>query len=253
MIHYHGLPITGEGDPIMAMSGRHCMVSFAHPGQVAEAAELCQSFVLDNGAFSKWKGGSELSIGELADWVSRWAIHPSCDWYCIPDVIDGGADANAQMRAKWFNSVGSRVWDRGIPIWHLDEPLEVLRDFMGWPQSTIAIGSAGEYSEIGTKNWWSRIAEAMSVLCDENGFPKKKIHGLRMLDPTIFSHIPLTSADSTNVARNCGLDTRWNGPYAPRSRKMRALIMMDRIEVHASASRWNFETAGIQKNLELFG
>ena len=54
------------------------------------------------------------------------------------------------------------------------------------------------------------MAEALEAVCFENGggdgMPMTKLHGLRMLDPSIFSHIP-------------------------------ALVMADRIEAHASAHR----------------
>lgn len=254
MIHYHGLPITGSDQPILSMVGKHCMVSFANKGQMDMAAEVCQSFTIDNGAFSFWKGGKPLDVGAFAEWVSLWSLHPGCDWYCLPDVIDGGPDENAAIRAKFFNRVDSQVWRRGVPIWHMDEPLDVLACFLNWPNSTIAIGSSGQYASVGTQKWWGRMAEAMEVVCDEEGRPRKKLHGLRMLDPTIFSHIPLSSADSTNVARNVGLDVNWDkNAYSPKSKKMRALVMMDRIEGHASASRWNFNSVGIQKNMELFG
>lgn len=229
------------------------MVSFANPGQIAEAAELCQSFTLDNGAWTFRQRGIDLDVEKLAEWVGLWCRHPSCDWYCIPDVIDGGHEENAKMRARWSAAVDSRTWGLGIPVWHMDEPLEVLRDFMQWTSPAIAIGSAGEYSQVGSGRWWGRMAEAMEVACDEEGRPLKRLHGLRMLDPTVFSHLPLSSADSTNVARNCGIDKSWSGPYTPKSVRMRAMVMMERIECHASASRWNFESVGIQKNMELFG
>ena len=250
MIHYHGLPLTGQGAPILAMQGRHCMASYAHPEQVAEAAELCQSFTLDNGAFSAWRSGTPFDLEGCAEWVSTWAMHPGCDWYCLPDVIDGGEDENAQVRSGWFSQVSNEVWRRGVPIWHLDEPLDVLQDFLAWHSPLIAIGSSGQYANIGTQKWWGRMAEAMEVVCLD-GVPQKKLHGLRMLDPTIFSHFPFSSADSTNVARNVGIDKAWRGPYAPRSRKMRALIMLDRIEAHASAATWSNTLGG--KNEELFG
>jgi hypothetical protein len=237
----------------MAMAGKHCMVSFAHPSQAAMAAELCQSFTLDNGAFSAWKTKRQLDVGKLADWVSQWLRHPSCDWYCIPDTIGGDEHENAAMRAKWFNQVSGEVWRKGVPIWHLHEPLEVLRNFLTWPSPAIALGSSGEFATIGTRRWWSRMAEAMETVCDEDGYPKKKIHGLRMLDPTIFSHFPFSSADSTNVARNVGIDKKWAGPYAPASRKTRALILMERIENHAAASRWAGSGGGAMPNQELFG
>ncbi len=33
------------------------MVSFAYRLQLRTVADICQSFVLDNGAFTTWKGG----------------------------------------------------------------------------------------------------------------------------------------------------------------------------------------------------
>ena len=96
------------------------------------------------------------------------------------------------------------------------------------------------------------MAEAMAVACDVDGCPRTKLHGLRMMDPTVFSHVPFASVDSTNVARNTGLDTRWRGPYQPMTPQVRGLVLVDRIEGHAAANRWS-GSAGIQKNLELVG
>jgi hypothetical protein len=70
-----------------------------------------------------------------------------------------------------------------------------------------------------------------------------------MLDPAVFARVPLASADSTNVARNMGLDVRWNGPYVPRSLDARALVLADRIETQPAARRWSGECL---PNLPLF-
>ena len=80
-----------------------------------------------------------------------------------------------------------------------------------------------------------------------------KLHGLRMLDPGVFSKMPLSSADSTNVARNVGIDSAWRQAYAPHSRAMRALILMERIERHASAAYWDRDCIGAYQNMQLFG
>ncbi len=94
--------------------------------------------------------------------------------------------------------------------------------------------------------------DAMKVACDAEGRPLCKLHGLRMLDPTIFSHLPLAAADSCNVARNIGIDKKWTGPYAPVTPSQRALVLAWRIEEHASAVRWS-RRHGVQQNLELIG
>lgn len=94
--------------------------------------------------------------------------------------------------------------------------------------------------------------EVCSVACDERGRPKCKLHGLRMLSPTVFSHIPLASADSCNVAMNIGKDVKWNGSYQPLTESMRAEVLMERIERHAAATTWS-KRHGVQMNLELVG
>ena len=126
--------------------------------------------------------------------------------------------------------------------------LERLTD--EWPR--VALGSSGAFADPGAIDWWGRMAEIMRVACDADGMPRVPLHGLRMLDPVIFAHLPLASADSCAVARNVGLDSKWSGPFVPRTRLARALVLIDRIESHASARRW-CESAGVQQNLELIG
>jgi hypothetical protein len=236
---------------IKAMRGRHCMVSFENPEQIDIATEICQSVALDNGAFSAWRQGKQHDFSGYTEWAAHWLKHPAVDWAVIPDVIgedDPGkcADLNDRLLGQW--SLG----ERGVPVWHLHEPLERLQRLAKkWPR--ICLGSSGRYAEPGSNEWWRRMSNVMRIACDEEGMPLVKLHGLRMLDPVLFSHLPLASADSCNVARNIGIDSKWSGPYAPRSRAARALIMLDRIESHASARRWCTASSGVQQNMELVG
>lgn len=246
MIHYHGLPMTPAADMVKAFAGRHGMVSFEHPDQIENAAEVCQSVVLDNGAFSAWKQKKAHDFAGYAAWCSNWLLHPAVDWCVIPDVIDGDEEQNDALLAEW--PVDGY---RSVPVYHLHESLERLERLCdAYPR--VALGSSGKWSDPGSRAWWKRMTDVMAACCDEEGRPLVKLHGLRMLDPVIFSHLPFASADSCNVARNVGIDQAWNGPYAPRSRSMRALIMMERIEAHASAARWS-PSMGVQHNLELLG
>lgn len=250
MIHYHGIPISGAEKNQMALSGKHAFVSFAGAQHIALVAEICQSFAVDNGAFSAWNSGKPFDIDGFAAFVEAWHRHPSFDWYVLPDVIGGDHLDNEDLRNNWCKKVSDDVWKKGVPVWHLHEPLEVLRDMVNQFQR-VAFGS-GDFAKVGTPKWWKQMTQAMKICCDDQGRPRVKLHGLKMLDPTVFSHLPLSSADSTNVARNCGLDKRWKGTYAPATAFGRALVMMERIERHASAARWS-NTKGINRNLELFG
>ena len=239
--------MTPIWDMLKVMQTRHAMVSFEHPLQIEAAAEVCQSIVLDNGAYSAWTQNKTYDFAGYAQWARHWLKHPAVEWCVIPDVIDGSEGENDELLLQW--QLPRAV---SVPVFHLHEDLRRLK-VLAERYTRIALGSSGQYANPGDLKWWSRMREIMQTICDSDGFPCVKLHGLRMLDPVLFSHVPLASADSCNVARNIGIDSRWDGPYAPRSKATRALVMLDRIEHHASASRWNDISAGVQQNLELFG
>jgi hypothetical protein len=247
MIHYHGTPMTPVADMIRAFACRHAMVSYENPEQIEVCAEICQSVTLDNGAFSAWKASRPHDFQGYSNWCLSWMHHPAVDWCIIPDVIDGNETENDDLIARWTLP----PWF-SVPVYHMHESLERLTSLMTGHYPRVAIGSSGVFANIGDRKWWRRMAEIMNVACI-NGHPRRKLHGLRMLDPGIFSRLPLASADSTNVARNVGLDQRWKGTYVPQSRAMRALILMDRIERHASASAWSTDVIADYHNMELFG
>lgn len=246
MIHFHGTPFTPNSDMIKAFTAKHCMISYERPDQMEIAAEICQSVVLDNGAFSAWKQRKPYDFNGYVEWASLWVKHPCVDWCIIPDVIDGTEEQNDGFIKDWPLPKSCSV-----PVWHMHESLSRLERLMEYPR--IALGSSGQFATVGDQLWWSRISEAMEVICDSNGMPKTKLHGLRMLDPTVFSKLPLASADSCYVARNSGIDSVWKGPYTMTGRYTRAVVLMERIEKHASAFRWSKENAGIFQNLELMG
>lgn len=239
MIHYHGLPITPDTAAISAVKGGHAFVSFAHNEQLGLAAEHCQSFACDNGAFSAWKSGKPITDWTpYFEWIDEVSRYPNFDFAVIPDVIDG--DENSQIASvaqftEYFHA--PRCFRIGAPVWHMHESIDRLKYLAhAWPR--ICIGSSGEFATVGVSKWWIRIAEAMNAICDSDGFPKCKVHGLRMLDPDVFTRLPFASADSTNIARNIGIDSAWRGTYTPPTKNVRAMVMRERIESQQSAMRW---------------
>jgi hypothetical protein len=245
MIRYHGTPITPQEAALEVFKRGHAMVSFANRQQEHLAFEKAQGVALDNGAFTFWKTGERVDVPSYIGWVQQWMRHPAFEWCLIPDVIDGTEEENASLIFEWPLSVMVSV-----PVWHMHESIDKLDGLVGsFPR--VAIGSSGDYAQIGTAAWWNRMAEAMAVACDEAGMPRTKLHGLRQMDPEVFSVVPYHSVDSTNVARNVGIDSRWTGRYVPPSKDVRALCIRDIVNNHASAWRWN--RAGVQRNLELLG
>lgn len=251
MIPYHGGPLTPMPVAVALWRRRHAFVSFAHPAQVWLAASLAQSFALDNGAFTLWKSsGGRVDVAAYAQWVRQWERHPGFDWAVIPDVIDGSEQENDDMIRRY--GVAGGDLDRDVPVWHLHESIDRLaRLAEAYPR--VALGSSGEWSTPNTKGWWFRIGNALEAITDADGRPVCRLHGLRMLDPEICARLPLASADSTNVARNIGLDRKWTGPYVPTSKEQRALVIADRIEHAEAADRWQGTGFVNEMNWDLFG
>jgi hypothetical protein len=122
----------------------------------------------------------------------------------------------------------------------MHESLERLEQ-LGSTYVRVCIGSSGEFATVGNQAWWSRIGQAMRILCDDLGRPMCKLHGLRMLDPAVFTKLPFASADSTNIGRNVGIDNNWKvGNYQPPTKEMRAAVMRSRIESHNAPAVWGF-------------
>lgn len=244
MKKYHGLPITPATAAVAAVGGGHGFLSFAHPDQLGLALDCCETIAVDCGEWSDHKAG-RINVDRLPyyEWLRGFIRHPAFDFGIIPDRIGGTEEENRQLIEEWPFGI-----HLGCPVWHLHESLEFLSELVEtFPR--IAIGSSAQYEEIGTPEWWERMDVAMGVACDENGYPKTKLHGLRMLDVAIYTRFPFASADSTNIARNIGIDQRWkNGAYMPIGKDARARIIRQRIESFQSPARYEKRTV-IQTSL----
>jgi len=232
MTPYHGTPCGGSRqDAARFLRGRQALVPFPRHEDLGIVAEVCKSFVFDNGAFTAWNSGKPVDDWTpYYRWCEDWRRHPGFDWALIPDVIDGDEGDNDALLRDWPRHV------RGVPVWHLHESIErLVRLCNEWP--TVALGSSGEWRSPGTNAWWQRMAVAMNAICDEQGRPVCRLHGLRMLDPAIFTRLPLSSADSTNAAVNSGSLDRF-GMYIAPTAAQRAATIADRIEVNNSAAVW---------------
>lgn len=231
MIHYHGTPVGGtRQDVARFLMSRHALVPFPRQDDMGIVAEVCQSFIFDNGAFSVWKRGAVLDIPGYIRWCLEWCRHPGFDWALIPDVIEGNEADNDALLADWPGGV------RGVPVYHLHENPERLERLVN-TYDTVALGSSGEWSSPGSKAWWERMRYVMPFACDDLGRPLARLHGLRMLDPRVFTQLPLSSGDSTNASVNCGAKERF-GIYLPPTAAQRAAVIAERIEINNSAAVW---------------
>lgn len=245
MIHYHGGPITPDTCAIKAWKGRHAFISYANAGQLALASEITQSFALDNGAFTFWKTGRPIDWAGYYEFVEKWRHHPRFDFAIIPDVIDGGEKGNDELLDAWPHGVVV-----GVPVWHMNESDErFIRLCRNYPR--VAIGSCGEYDIKYPRKCVQRLKDVIRHVVNEDGYPITKIHMLRGLNQAVFKYLPFASADSTNVARNIGLDSAWKGTYQPQSKETRASILVERIESVNSASKLVYDPVFDRVSIQL--
>lgn len=244
MIHYHGTPCGGKRiEAARFLMGRHALVPYPRPEDLATVMEVCRSFVVDNGAFTVWKQGGTLDVAGYQKWVESIYRHPGFDWALIPDVIDGTEMENDAMLDDWPKHLP------GVPVYHLHESLEraalLANDF-----DTVAIGSSGEWPVPGERKWRKRMADVMGAMCDHDGVPRCKIHGLRMMDPDIFKDYPFRSVDSTNCAQNGArngklIDERLTSGQG-------AIITAWRIEAYNSPAIWRPDASSLANDRCLF-
>ena len=150
---------------------------FEDPRQIEVAAEICQSVVPDNGAFSAWRQGKPYDFEASPRGPRSGSRHPCVEWAVIPDVIDGNEAQNDALLDDW--PLPASV---SVPVYHMHEDIaRLVRLAERFPR--VALGSSGEYATVGTDQWWARMADMMDAICDAEGRPLVKLHGLRMLDP----------------------------------------------------------------------
>lgn len=231
MIHYHGTPITPTAE-LLTLAGRNFCVSFAAPAQVRTCHEIGQSVMLDNGAFTFWRGGASPDWAAFYDWAEPWLDHPTT-WAVIPDVIDGDEAANDRLLVEWWQRRLPR--GKGAPVWHLHEPLDRLRR-LAHGYDRICFGSSGAYRDVGTDPWRRRVERAFNTISDDAGRVNTWVHMLRGMSMS-GQHYPFGSVDSTDVAQNhhlphksaLSIANRWDGLQTPAR-----WVRVDQLEMEAA-------------------
>jgi len=244
MIKYHGTPIGGtKYDALRFLDGRHALISFATQGHISEVLECCESFCLDNGAFTIWKTtGGKIDVESYSAWVRHYQKHPAFDFALIPDIIMGKEEDNNKLVDEWDSNLV------GIPVYHLGESVD--RFFKLAEKFTkVAFGSTDKWSKNGSKAWWKHMADFMDIVTDDDGVLPCKVHGLRMLDPKLFQYLPLHSGDSTNAAVNGHLCMK-KGIHPAIERWQGNDRIAQKIEAYQSAPFWDRQRLVVDGILE---
>lgn len=246
MKHYHGTPIGRTRESAEKfVEGRFVLVPWKRPEDLQRAMSFSRGFCVDNSAYTFWTSGEKPDWSEYIKWVRTFAQHPRFEFALIPDVIDGTETDNDDLIKQWSKSAYHPVRIAGAPVWHLHESLGRLERLVSGRWQIVALGSSGQWPNPGVGCWWDRMNEAFGVICGKDGYPKCKIHGLRMLRGDIVSRYPFASCDSTNAVQNGGREAEKNGVDAGWG----SLTIARRMELIQSPSKW--EPQKTQQRFEL--
>lgn len=145
-------------------------------------------FMLDSGAYSAYTKGVTIDIDDYCDFIVK---HKDViDHYIVLDVI---GDAEKTLEAqKYMESKGLMP----LPAFHQGSDFKYL-DYYVENYDYICISpSPLAYSAGGSKmvNWLDKCFA--DHVCDENGYPKCKVHGLGLTTVSMLLRYPWYSVDS---------------------------------------------------------
>lgn len=215
----YGLPLNPM-PALEQLKGASFCVSYGTRAKLGKQLEQAIDLVgedgillVDNGAFSAWKSGTDTMNDEsYLDGFAEWAnaILDVCPQAIavLPDVIDGTHEQNWQLASETMTMFDM---ERVMPIWHMHEPIFYLLNLCeGF--SYVGIGSSAQYSSPDSPAWKARIAEAFAAIESweaESGEVRPRIHMMRAQSKH-HAHA-FDSSDSTNVAVNHNRQFRKSG------------------------------------------
>ena len=191
MIHYHGTPLTPLLE-LYKMAGKHFCVSFFRPDNVDVCLKIGQSVMLDNGAYSAFSKNIKINFNDYYKWLENKLGHPH--WSFIPDCIDGCVEEQKKLLLDFpFPK------ELSAPVFHIHLPTDYL-DYLTDRYTKVCFGSSGQFWNIGSDSWHSRI----DILFNHLSKKHKHLPHIHMMSGLSLSGsiYPFASADSTNVARN---------------------------------------------------
>jgi hypothetical protein len=201
-----GTPITPKRH-LNQVAGASFCVSFFNRSkvdvlQLIELTGADQMLLLDNGAYSFYRKNGIAATTEYWDMYIQWVakILSICPQAVAiaPDVIDGDHSENRALAEAFFLTFPSS----SMPVYHLNEPLEMIEDYIEMGCQYLAIGSTSEYADSVAMHM--RLREVFAVIdqttAPGSGYARPWVHMLRF--QSIAHLYDFQSSDSTNIAVN---------------------------------------------------
>jgi hypothetical protein len=145
--------------------------------------------LLDSGAFSAWKSGFEIDIYSYIDFVRKYG--ELFEAYFVLDVVGDG-------EKTWENQeIMEKEGLSPIPIYHTSTDIQYLYKCLEYPYFGLSV--------TGTSNFLGKMQaneRCFSIICDDDGYPRSKVHGLGVTSPKFIIRYPYYSVDSISWVIN---------------------------------------------------
>lgn len=143
---------------------------------------------LDSGAFSAWMQGITINIYEYIDFIKQY--HDLITVYANLDVI-------GDPQATWRNQmIMENAGLKPLPCFHYGTPEKWLLRYLGKGYDYIALGGMVAITTTTQLMYWlDRLFQ--TILTDNAGMPKVKIHGFGITSLRLMLRYPWYSVDST--------------------------------------------------------
>jgi len=171
---------------------------YLRESNIAYFRSKASSFFLDSGAYSAFTRNEKIDIDKYAQF-----IHNNIGEFDIYANLDAIGDWKAsETNQKYLESCGLKP----IPVYHYNEPLEVLKRMLS-EYEYIGIGGS---TQLDTKGCFNFFNECFELICNEDGTPKNRIHGFGLTKLKIMRHYPFYSVDSTAPLLQAAMGTLYD-------------------------------------------
>lgn len=152
---------------------------------------------MDSGAFSAYMKNTSVDLDKYIQFLHE--NKHLFEVYCSLDVI-------GDPKATWDNF--KKMEDAGLqplPVFHIGDPEECLHKCLEYDYFCL-----GGVASVGASSLRVPFLDrAFTIICDKDGMPRSKVHGLGMTSFELIRRYPFYSVDSTSWAMSAAMGGVW--------------------------------------------
>lgn len=181
---------------------------------------MTKRFILDSGAFTVWTQGASIDLDEYINFCLKF---PDVSYYVNLDVIPGTPNKKRTLTPDNIQKACFYGWqnyhrmidklpkDKVIPVYHQNDPVSWLEDYIKAGVSYIGISPANDCTTEQKIKWMKSFR---SILFDSAGRPVVKTHGFAVTSYELMKYWEWYSVDSASWKLNAA----WGGVYLPKTK-----------------------------------